>query len=110
MPIRISLKTILIAKNYLFNIILEDIIFEYLIDTYIISYQKSASTVNFFSSFEAITPDFWYSPTLLSKKLVFPCKDIISIHSNGFFVWYTFFTPKATSNLSATHSMYWVIN
>ena len=26
----------------------------------------------------------WYSPTRFSKKLVFPCKEIISIQSNGF--------------------------
>ena len=34
-------------------------------------------------SIEAITPAFWYSPTLFSKKLVLPCSEIISIHSNG---------------------------
>ncbi len=34
--------------------------------------QKSAFILNYFSSLEAITPAFWYSPTLLSKKLVFP--------------------------------------
>ena len=47
-------------------------------------FQKSASTVKTFSYLLAITPDFWYYPTLLSKKLVFPCKEIISIQSNGF--------------------------
>lgn len=31
-----------------------------------------------------MTPAFWYSPTLFSKKLVLPCNEIISIHSNGF--------------------------
>ena len=32
----------------------------------------------------AMTPAFWYSPTRFSKKLVFPCRLIISIQSNGF--------------------------
>merc|ERR1712008_205703 len=30
-----------------------------------------------------ITPAFWYSPTLFSKKFVLPCKDISSIQSKG---------------------------
>jgi len=34
--------------------------------------QKSALILNSFSSLDVITPAFWYSPTLLSKKLVFP--------------------------------------
>jgi hypothetical protein len=31
----------------------------------------------------AITPAFWYSPTRFSKKLVLPCKEMISIQSKG---------------------------
>jgi len=72
--------------------------------------QKSAFTRNYLSSFEFITPAFWYSPTLLSKKFVFPCREIISIQSKGFLLLYTLGTPKATINLSATHSIYCVIS
>ncbi len=74
-----------------------------------------------------MTPDFWYSPTLFSKKLVFPSNDILSMKSKGFDTlntcnntiiinnkkWQdkelsliTLGWSKATSNLSATNSMY----
>lgn len=86
-------------------------------------------------SMDARTPAFWYSPTLFSKKLVFPCIEIISIHSNGFPTakiqkttchghftnWNKkkverrtplkiFGTSKAVSKRSATNSMYWDIS
>jgi hypothetical protein len=47
--------------------------------------QKSAFNLKTLSYFDDITPAFWYYPTLFSKKLVFPCSEIISIQSNGFF-------------------------
>lgn len=72
--------------------------------------QKSALILNYFSYLDAITPAFWYSPTLLSKKLVFPWRDIISIQSKGFLVFHILGTPKALRSRSATHSIYWVIN
>ena len=34
--------------------------------------------------FLLITPDFWYSATLFSKKFVFPSKEMFSMKSNGF--------------------------
>lgn len=45
--------------------------------------QKSASSVNTWSARSPVTPAFWYSPTRFSKKLVLPCMEISSIHSNG---------------------------
>ena len=74
------------------------------------SIQKSALTLNSFSAFEVITPAFWYSPTLLSKKLVLPWSEIISIQSKGFLLFQILGTPKASRSRSATHSMYCVIN
>ena len=37
-----------------------------------------------------MTEAFWYSPTLLSKKLVFPSKEMFSMWLKGFFKLYTF--------------------
>ena len=51
-------------------------------------------------------PAFWYSPTLRSKKLVLPCRLIISIQSNGLADPYMRSYPRATSRRSATNSMY----
>src|SRR5436309_3321013 len=68
--------------------------------------QKSASSVKTCCSTETPTPDFEYSPTRFSKKLVFPCSEIISIQSKGFFALNSLGTPKATSKRSAQNSMY----
>ncbi len=65
--------------------------------------QKSTLSLNSLSSFEVMTPAFWYSPTLLSKKLVLPWREIISIQSKGFLLFQILPTPSATSSLSATH-------
>lgn len=48
-------------------------------------WKKLAEIANFFSSAKGppvMTPAFWYSPTRFSKKLVLPCKEIISILSH----------------------------
>ena len=46
---------------------------------------KSSSKLNWCNLvlMPAITPAFWYSPTRFSKKLVLPCKEMISIQSKG---------------------------
>jgi hypothetical protein len=49
-------------------------------------------------------PDFWYSPTRFSKKLVLPCKLMISIQSKGLVELKCLGQPNATSNRSATNS------
>merc|ERR1711937_692040 len=77
------------------------------------AHQKSTSKENpapsVFSDVEAMTPAFWYSPTRFSKKLVFPCREISSIQSNGLEDVKIFGCPKDTSNRSATNSMYLVM-
>merc|ERR1740121_1882671 len=75
--------------------------------------QKSASKLNpwvLSPPAAASTPAFWYSPTRFSKKLVFPCKEISSIQSNGFCDSNIFGCPRDVSNLSAKNSMYFVIS
>merc|ERR1719410_1863491 len=57
-----------------------------------------------------ITPAFWYSPTLFSKKFVLPCKEISSIQSKGLEAPYSLEWPKAAKRRSATNSMYRVIS
>jgi len=54
------------------------------------AWQKSASNTNPLDSSAPpcvanndITPAFWHSPTLFSKKFVLSCKDTCSIQSNG---------------------------
>jgi hypothetical protein len=49
---------------------------------------------------------FEYSETLRSKKFVFPCRDIISIKSNGFLVVYNLGHPSEVRRTSATNSIY----
>ena len=56
------------------------------------------------------TPLFEYSDTLFSKKLVLPCREILSIQSKGFVVLYFFWQLSATSNRSAQNSMYCTIS
>jgi len=46
--------------------------------------QKSALRRKTLSSLEDMTPAFWYSATLFSKKFVLPWMQIMSIHSKGF--------------------------
>lgn len=46
--------------------------------------QKSASSLNVLSVAPDITPIRWYSPTLFSKKLVFPSREMFSMKSKGF--------------------------
>ena len=50
--------------------------------------QKSASVLNKCSELVFliidITPAFWYSATLFSKKFVFPSNEMFSMKSNGF--------------------------
>merc|ERR1711953_726299 len=79
--------------------------------------QKSASNTNPFDSSappcganDDITPAFWYSPTLFSKKFVLPCKEISSIQSKGLEAPYSFEWPNAAKRRSATNSMYLVIS
>ena len=51
--------------------------------------QKSASSAKVDELLESslerddMTPDFWYSPTRFSKKLVLPCNEMSSIQSKG---------------------------
>jgi len=45
--------------------------------------QKLASRAKVWSALSTPTPDFEYSPMCFSKKVVFPWRLIISIHSNG---------------------------
>ena len=71
--------------------------------------QKSASRVKMRSSLVCLTLAFWYSPTLFSKKFVFPWREIISIHSKGFSTLKSLGTPTAKSRRSATNLMYWPI-
>lgn len=47
-----------------------------------------------------------YSDTLLSKKLVFPSMEIISMKSKGFLDSYVLLYPSASSRRSAITSMY----
>ena len=48
------------------------------------SHQKLVSRAKVWSAQLTPMPDFEYSPTHFLKKFVFPCKLIVSIHSNGF--------------------------
>mmetsp|Transcript_2762 Transcript_2762/g.7158 ORF Transcript_2762/g.7158 Transcript_2762/m.7158 type:complete len:252 (+) Transcript_2762:620-1375(+) len=75
-------------------------------------FQKSASRLNLFTSPCKLlnTPLFWYSPTRFSKKLVLPCRLMISIQSKGLAVFQCFSQPRATKSLSATNSMYCIIS
>jgi len=77
---------------------------------FIIVSQKSAFNLNCLSFLSDIIPAFWYSPTLFSKKFVFPYNDIISIQSKGFLALNIFWYPRAKINLSATNSIYCFIN
>jgi len=47
------------------------------------STSKEKPTASVPSPADAMTPAFWYSPTLFSKKFVFPCKEMSSIQSKG---------------------------
>ena len=58
----------------------------------------------------AMTPAFWYSATLFSKKLVFPCREIISIQSKGFERWKILGWFSDINKRSATNSMYWAMS
>ena len=47
-------------------------------------HQKPASRAKFWSAQSTPMPDFEYSPMRFSKKIVFPCRLNVSIHSNEF--------------------------
>jgi hypothetical protein len=46
--------------------------------------QKLMSRAKVWSVWSTPTPDLEYSPTHFLKKLVLPCRLIVSIHSKGF--------------------------
>jgi hypothetical protein len=48
---------------------------------------------------ESITLAFWYSPTRLSKKFVFPSREIRSIQGNGLLTLYFLPCPRETRSL-----------
>mmetsp|Transcript_9352 Transcript_9352/g.20707 ORF Transcript_9352/g.20707 Transcript_9352/m.20707 type:complete len:226 (-) Transcript_9352:705-1382(-) len=58
---------------------------------------------------DSITPLFWYSATLFSKKFVFPSRLIISIQSNGFVDPKIGEYPISLNIRSATNSTYCAI-